>query len=87
MPRMETPGSARVAAASSRAWFSASISDFLQTQPDAVVGRLATNSDFTLLLTPEGCLVGTDRVPPSTSCRTIGLVVFGVQHPTYGAAD
>jgi hypothetical protein len=53
MPRMETPGSARVAAASSRAWFSASISDFLQTQPDAVVGRLATNSDFTLLLTQK----------------------------------
>ncbi len=50
---METPGSARVAAASSRAWFSASISDFLQTQPDAIVGRLATNSDFTLLLTQK----------------------------------
>ena len=40
-------------AASSRAWFSASIGDFLQTQPDAVVGRLATNSDFTLLLTQK----------------------------------
>ena len=39
--------------ASSRAWFSASIGDFLQTQPDAVVGRLATNSDFTLLLTQK----------------------------------
>ena len=40
-------------AASSRAWFSASIGDFLQTQPDAVVGRLAINSDFTLLLTQK----------------------------------
>jgi Uncharacterized conserved protein (DUF2075) len=49
---METPGSARMKA-SSRAWFSASIGDFLQTQPDAVVGRLATNSDFTLLLTQK----------------------------------
>ena len=53
MPRMETPGSARTTAASSRAWFSASIGEFLQTQPDAVVGRLATNSDFTLLLTQK----------------------------------
>ena len=44
-------------AASSRAWFSASIGDFLQTQPDTVVGRLATNSDFTLLLTQkDACL-------------------------------
>lgn len=53
MPRMETPGAARLTAASSRAWFSASIGDFLQTQPDAVVGRLATNSDFPLLLTQK----------------------------------
>lgn len=53
MTRMETPGSARTTAASSRAWFSASIGDFLQTQPDAVVGRLATNSDFSLLLTQK----------------------------------
>jgi hypothetical protein len=52
MARMDTPGSPR-SAASSRAWFSASIAEFLQTQPDAVVGRLATNSDFTLLLTQK----------------------------------
>ena len=53
MARMERAGSARLTAASSRAWFSASIDDFLQTQPDAVVGRLATNSDFSLLLTQK----------------------------------
>ena len=39
-----------MAAASSRAWFSASIGDFLKTQPDAVIGRLTTNCDFSLLL-------------------------------------
>ena len=50
MARMETPGSHRMAAASSRAWFSASIGDFLKTQPDAVIGRLTTNCDFSLLL-------------------------------------
>ena len=39
--------------ASSRAWYSSSIADFLQTQPDTIIGRLATNSDFSLLSTQK----------------------------------
>jgi hypothetical protein len=35
--------------ASSRAWYSASITDFLQADYDTVVGRLTRNSDFTVL--------------------------------------
>ena len=50
---METPGSARVISVSSRAWYFASIGDFLQTQPDTIVGRLARNSDFPLLPTQK----------------------------------
>jgi len=50
--RMETlldPAcSARIA---SRAWYDASIAEFLQAAPDSVVGRLATNSDFAVLPT------------------------------------
>jgi hypothetical protein len=47
---METPsGPTRTVHASSRAWYGASVAEFLQAQPDAVVGRLATNSDFALL--------------------------------------
>src|SRR5690349_18907965 len=37
--------------ASSRAWYSGSIQDFLQSHADAIVGRLATNGDFSLLPT------------------------------------
>jgi hypothetical protein len=37
----------------SRAWYGASIPEFLQTQPDTVVGRLATNCDFALLTTQK----------------------------------
>lgn len=32
-----------------RAWYGASIADFLKTPPDAVLGRLATNCDFDLI--------------------------------------
>jgi hypothetical protein len=39
------------AALSLRAWYSASISDFLQSQPDAVLGRLTANCDFALIPT------------------------------------
>ena len=35
----------------SRAWYSASISEFLQSQPDTIVGRLAQHSGFSLLST------------------------------------
>jgi hypothetical protein len=35
---------------SSRAWYGASIADFLRADPDSIVGRLTTNSDFPVLL-------------------------------------
>ncbi|MGE5058459.1 MAG: DNA/RNA helicase domain-containing protein [Betaproteobacteria bacterium] len=34
----------------SRAWYSATLAEFLETQADVIVGRLATNGDFSLLL-------------------------------------
>jgi hypothetical protein len=52
MMQMETPDiPTRIAGVSSRAWYGASIAEFLQTQPDTVIGCLARNSDFTLLPT------------------------------------
>jgi hypothetical protein len=49
---METPVEpTRTTALSSRAWYSASISEFLQTETTAIVGRLATNGEFSLLPT------------------------------------
>jgi hypothetical protein len=52
-----------------RAWYSAPFAEFLQTQPDTIIGRLARNSDFSLLITQkdawlaeisllQACLVG-----------------------------
>ena len=47
---METPAELTYApVALSRAWYSASIAEFLQEEPDTIVGRLATNNEFTLL--------------------------------------
>ena len=48
---METTGSARATLGSFRAWYSAFIGDFIQTQPDTIVGRLARNGGFPLLPT------------------------------------
>src|SRR5262249_49417457 len=33
----------------SRAWYQGSIAEFLQTDTDSIIGRLAQNSDFTVL--------------------------------------
>jgi hypothetical protein len=44
---METPPELMHAPApSSRAWYGASIAEFLQSGPDAIVGRLATNNEL-----------------------------------------
>jgi len=42
-------GTSHISDVSSRAWYGASITEFLQADPDAVVGRLTRNSDFTVL--------------------------------------
>jgi Schlafen group 3, DNA/RNA helicase domain len=34
----------------SRAWYAAPIADFVHADPDTIIGRLTTNSDFTVLL-------------------------------------
>lgn len=47
LPEMDAPGEiASTAAASSRAWYNASIAEFLRTEPHSIVGRLATSSEF-----------------------------------------
>jgi hypothetical protein len=52
MPRMET-ASVRSMSASSRAWYGASISEFLRAHPDTIVGQLVRNSNFVLLPTQK----------------------------------
>jgi hypothetical protein len=51
---METPTELiHAPAALSRAWYGASVAEFLQTAPDAIVGRLATINEFALLGTQK----------------------------------
>jgi hypothetical protein len=38
----------------SRAWYGGSIAEFLETKPDFIIGRLATNSDFSDLQAQKG---------------------------------
>src|SRR5437762_8157647 len=40
--------------ASLRAWYGASIADFIATSAEAVLGQLATNCDFALIPTQRG---------------------------------
>jgi hypothetical protein len=51
MEKQQEPAS--TVCVSSRAWYDASIAEFLQTLPDTVIGRLARNGDFALLSTQK----------------------------------
>jgi hypothetical protein len=52
IPQMETrPEPVDLTEVSSRAWYGASIAEFLQTQADTILGQLTRNSDFALLPT------------------------------------
>jgi hypothetical protein len=45
-----SPELSRVLDVLSRAWYGASIAEFMRSEPDGVVGSLARNSDFTVML-------------------------------------
>ena len=54
IPQMKTPPEpARITAVSSRAWYGASIAEFLKAQPDTIVGELVRNGNFALLPTQK----------------------------------
>src|SRR4051794_34623793 len=54
MPKMESaPEPAPITAVLSRAWYRASFADFLQAQPDTIVGQLVINGEFALLPTQK----------------------------------
>ncbi|HEY2951050.1 MAG TPA: DNA/RNA helicase domain-containing protein, partial [Verrucomicrobiae bacterium] len=49
---------ANIAAPATRAWYGSSIADFLQTEPETILGRLTANSDFALLPTQRDAWLG-----------------------------
>ena len=57
------PDPSHVAGTLSRAWYGASIAELLQTPIDSVVGRLAQNSDFTVLMDQTDAWVKQIEIP------------------------
>ncbi len=50
---METPDSTHIEGSLSRAWYNASITEFLQSRSDGIVGQLLTKSEFSVLSTQK----------------------------------
>jgi len=70
--------------ASSRAWFAASIAEFLQTQPETVVGHLSANSEFAVLPTQtEAWLAQIELLKPQL-VGLAGSIFFEFNIPRMG---
>ena len=67
-----------------RAWYSASISDFLQTEPEVVLGRLAANCDFALLPTQRDAWQGQLTVLRSSLLGLTGSLFLEFNIPRMG---
>lgn len=82
---VQTPvESAHSQRASSRAWYSALIAEFLQSRPDTIPGRLTRNSEFSLLPTQKDAWLDQIAFLTKKSLRTSWRGILGVQHPTNG---
>lgn len=82
---METPAqAAQLSKVSSRAWYGATISEFLQSQPDAIVGRLATNSDFVMLPTQRDAWLAQIQLLKEHLAGLTGSIFFEFNIPRMG---
>lgn len=69
---------------SSRAWYGASVSEFLQSHPDTVVGRLATNSEFAMLPTQRDAWLAQVGLLQASLNGLTGWVFFEFNIPRMG---
>jgi hypothetical protein len=69
---------------SSRSWYSASISDFIRTPPDNIVGRLSTNSEFTVLLSQIEAWLSQIRLLHSCIAGLTGSIFLEYSIPRMG---
>src|ERR1019366_7306226 len=67
-----------------RAWYSASISDFLQAQPHTVLGQLADNCDFALIPTQRDAWMAQVQFLRSRLTGLCGSVFFEFNIPRMG---
>jgi hypothetical protein len=82
---MKTPSETfHTAEISSRAWYGAPITEFLQTQPDTVIGRLARNSDFAFLPTQKDAWLAQISLLQSCLVGLTGSVFFEFNIPRMG---
>jgi hypothetical protein len=82
---METPPETfHTAEISSRAWYGAPIPEFLQTQPDTVIGRLARNSDFAFLPTQKDAWLAQISLLQSCLVGLTGSLFFEFNIPRMG---
>jgi len=85
LAEMKAPGkTTKESAPASRAWYGASISDFLQTAPETVLGRLATNSDFALLPTQRDAWIVQLKVLAASLKGLIGSLFLEFNIPRMG---
>jgi hypothetical protein len=73
-----------IAKTSGRAWYGASIADFLAENPDAIVGRLATNSDFSVLPAQRDAWLAQIRLLKDHLGGLIGSVFMEFSIPRMG---
>jgi hypothetical protein len=68
----------------SRAWYGASISEFLQSQPDAVVGALTTHSEFAVLPAQTEAWLAQIRLLKEHLAGLTGSIFFEFNIPRMG---
>ena len=68
----------------SRAWYSASIAEFMQTQPNSVLGELVSNSGFALLPTQTNAWLVQIELLKASLIGLIGTLFFEFNIPRMG---
>lgn len=68
----------------SRAWYGASISEFLQTRPETVVGQLTTHSEFAVLPTQTEAWLAQIRLLKEHLAGLTGAIFFEFNIPRMG---
>ena len=68
----------------SRAWYGAAIADFLVSDPDTIIGQLATNGDFDLLQTQRNAWLGQIRFLQNHLVGLTGFLLLEFTIPRLG---
>lgn len=70
--------------AASRAWYGASVAEFLQSLPETIVGQLTTHSDFAVLPTQAEAWLAQIRLLKEQLAGLVGTIFFEFNIPRMG---